>query len=191
MRVDARRLATPVMALCFLCATSALAHRVNIFATWTGERIEGECYASDGDAVKGQTVVVHGPDGAELGRVTTNAEGGFVFAPPQCVTLRFLIDTADGHHAEFTVPATDMASGGAAAPQAAAQATEAAPVAEATLPAAGDSVTGAVRKAVAPLERRIDKLETQIRFRDILGGIGYIWGVAGVVLYLRCRRPKG
>lgn len=41
----------------------------------------------------------------------------------------------------------------------------------------------AVSQKIRPLQREIADLKEEIRFHDILGGIGYIVGVTGIVFY--------
>ena len=44
-------------------------------------------------------------------------------------------------------------------------------------------VEQAVAKRIRPLERELRSLKEEVRFHDILGGIGYIAGIAGVTFY--------
>ena len=44
-------------------------------------------------------------------------------------------------------------------------------------------VERAVSKRVRPLERELKDLKNEIRFHDILGGIGYIVGAMGIAFY--------
>ena len=50
----------------------------------------------------------------------------------------------------------------------------------------------AVSQRIRPLQREIADLKEEIRFHDILGGIGYIVGTAGIVFYfLGVRKRDG
>ncbi len=43
-------------------------------------------------------------------------------------------------------------------------------------------------KELVPIKRDIAELkEPKIDFRDILGGIGYIFGIMGIILYFKSR----
>ena len=46
----------------------------------------------------------------------------------------------------------------------------------------------AVADAVRPLREQLDAYEDTIRLRDLLGGVGYIAGVAGLVYFMKARR---
>ncbi len=52
-------------------------------------------------------------------------------------------------------------------------------------------VEAAVTKRIRPLVREIRRLEEQVWLHDILGGIGYIAGLAGLAFYFLGVRRKG
>jgi nickel transport protein len=57
----------------------------------------------------------------------------------------------------------------------------------------GRLVEAAVNKRIRPLVREIRDLREEVRFHDILGGIGYIMGLAGLAFYflgVRKRRDR-
>lgn len=39
------------------------------------------------------------------------------------------------------------------------------------------------------IRERLERMETAVRWRDLLGGVGYILGAAGIAFYLMARRP--
>ena len=45
-----------------------------------------------------------------------------------------------------------------------------------------------VARHVGPLREQLDAFQDAIRFRDILGGLGWIIGVTGIACYLIARR---
>ena len=47
-----------------------------------------------------------------------------------------------------------------------------------------------VEKAMKPVIKMIEEENRRVRLTDILGGIGYILGLAGVALYFLSRRKK-
>lgn len=54
-------------------------------------------------------------------------------------------------------------------------------------------VEGAVAQKLRPLQREIAELRDEVRLHDILGGIGYIVGIAGIAFYFLGvrRRERG
>lgn len=52
-------------------------------------------------------------------------------------------------------------------------------------------IEAAVAKRIRPLVREIGALKEEVRLHDILGGIGYIIGLAGVAFYFLGVRRRG
>ncbi len=53
-------------------------------------------------------------------------------------------------------------------------------------------VSSAVNKQVTPLRIQLEEFKEERRFQDVLGGIGYLLGMAGIAFYflgVRRRRP--
>jgi nickel transport protein len=169
----------------------AQAHKVSIFATAQGNVIEGECYFSGGGQPEGATLQVLGPDGGKIGETTTDSNGQFRFVIKSAVDHTFVLDTGDGHKAEFTVTAAEIGGAkGAAPPVSSPEAvSEEMPAAQAPVPDDLDRrISGAVAKAVQPLRRQIDAYQSRATLHDILGGIGYIVGVMGLLFFLLGRK---
>lgn len=49
-------------------------------------------------------------------------------------------------------------------------------------------ITKAVAQQIRPLREQLNAYEDQVRLRDIVGGIGYIVGLAGLAMWLRRRQ---
>ena len=154
--------------LAFLAAAGpAAAHGIAVFAAAEGEGIAGYVYYPGGERIGGATVHLLGPDGAELGEATSKPDGSFLFKAEIRADLTVRARTADGHGAAYQIHAEDMAA------------------------AAGDledMVERAVARHVRPLRRQIEAYEHKIRLHDVLGGIGYILGIAGILFFVRARR---
>lgn len=182
--------------LMFLCAPlPAFAHKVIAGVFASGSAIEGEIGFSNGDMAADQEVIVTGPDGAELGRAVTDADGFFVYTPTAPVAHTFFADLGAGHVAEVSMSAEDVTKimGVAADP------TPVEPVRADAAAAGGVTVsalTDAERQAIAeavrdemrPLRREIAAYREHNDFQTILGGIGYIVGLFGLGFYLAARR---
>ena len=195
-----------LLAMLVLAATPAHAHRINLFALVEGTTITGSAYFSGGGNPVDTPVLVFGPDGSLLGEAVTDAEGRFTFEATVRVDHTLVIDTGDGHRAEFTVPAAELpaslpdpeaAGSDAAGPEAARSGAAHAAEPPGTMPAAAvdgqalqDLVDAAVARQVAPLRQELAQYQASLRYSDILGGIGYIFGIAGVAFYLLARRRR-
>lgn len=176
----------------------ALAHKVIAGVFPAGDAIEGELGFSSGDMAVGQEVIVTGPDGEELGRVMTDADGFFLFIPTRPVAHTFYADMGAGHVAEITMSAQDVAriigvspepsSGtpvlGAADPETKGRD----PAPTAVTEAQRQAIARAVRDEVRPLRREIAAYREHNDLQTVLGGIGYIMGLFGLGFYLAARR---
>ena len=193
-----------VFVLLLAYATSASAHRLNVFAFVDGSTITGSAYFSGGGAPSGATVTVFGPDGAVLAETVTDEAGGFSVDATQRVDHRITVETADGHAADFLITAAELppdlpgpdpvetaasalAVGASPVEPAARADGPAATVDEAALEAL---VARAVQRQIAPLREQILAYGDAVRLSDILGGIGYIVGIFGIAAYAMSLRRR-
>ena len=188
------RILLAIVAVVLLMGTPALAHKLSLFAGATGAEIDGKAYFKGGQGARGIAIRILGPDGTVLGETETDSEGRFRFTTTQRVDHLITAEVGDGHRAEFTVRASELPeslpgpSGQAAAP-APTTTTASSPVSEtAPSPDISRQVEEAVARQVHPLREQIAALEDGIRLRDILGGIGYLVGIAGLMAWLGARR---
>jgi len=179
-----------VLAVC--CAPlPALAHKVITGVFASGDAIEGEIGFSNGDMASDTQVLVIGPDGTELGRIVTDADGFFIYTPTSPVAHTFFADLGAGHVAEITMPAEEVAH---------IMGVQAIETPAATIPK-GSAETAAlfsaeeqqiiakvVRDEMRPLRREIAAYREHNDLQTILGGIGYIVGLFGLGFYLAARR---
>ncbi|MCC6699217.1 MAG: cobalt ABC transporter permease [Candidatus Hydrogenedentes bacterium] len=187
-RKPSRSVAT--LAIALLAAGVSHAHGLNLFAAPEGDAIKGSVYFASGPA-KNVAVKVFGPDDALLGETISGEDGTFLWTPPQRCDLRFVAETVDGHRAEFVVSASELSEDLPAAGPVVAEPAPAAPQAPLRADAAPQEVNlqqlieSAVSREVQPLRAQIDALEHATRLRDVLGGIGYIVGVAGLLAWFK------
>lgn len=187
---------------------------MNIFAFVDGDAVQVECGFNRSQKVKQGTVeVFDATTGAQLLQGTTDDNGVFRF--PVTAELReaghdlnIRIIAGEGHQNDWTVAADELASSGT--PKAVAVA-----AAEVPLPGLPCRRTGGAfcrrsgcggfrRRDAAEIERIVDaaldaklspikrmlaeQTEAGPNLRDIIGGIGWIFGLIGVAAYFR-RRP--
>lgn len=205
------------MALCLVLvgAPFASAHRVNIFAFVDGDAVQVECGFNRSQKVKQGTVeVFDAATGAKLLQGATDGNGVFRF--PVTAELReaghdlnIRIIAGEGHQNDWTVSADELAASGTpkavavaaaetapatpAAGQAAPSASPASPVAAVSggaTPAEIERIVDAALDAkLSPIKRMLaEQTEAGPNLRDIIGGIGWIFGLIGIAAYLR-RRP--
>jgi nickel transport protein len=178
------RLAPLLLALALaLPPLPASAHKLKIFATAAGGQIAGRAYFVGGGPARQVTIKVETPAGEQLGAVTTDADGRFAMTMVQPVDHVLIADLADGHVARFVLAADGAAEALGGAPAAPAGAGAAA---ELQLAA---RIEQAVARQVQPILIQLNAYQDQLWLRDILGGIGFILGLAGLLAWVKARRP--
>lgn len=184
-----------VFLVAFLSPGDAFAHRVNLFAWVEGNTVYCEAKYPDGTRVKEGLIRVLDRSGRELLQGKTNERGEFSFPIPRREDLTIVLEAGMGHRADWPLSAEEL--GGAEAPSAPSSAAADAPA----LPPAAVSLTPAeleqaIEKALdrklAPVVKMMAELQTpRVRVSDVLGGLGWILGLAGLAAWLKSRRQGG
>lgn len=156
------------LALFLEFATSVHSHGLNLTVVPEGAALTGEARYSDGTPAAGERVSFHNPpDGKqESGHALTGADGRFRFEGKPATAYRVVVEAMEGHRGETLVSTAD---------------------------ASGDAdprLAAALRRELAPLREDIARLERHIRLHDILGGVGYLFGLAGIASLILNRRNK-
>ena len=181
-----------------LAPSSAVAHRVNIFSWLEGDDVAVECgFSRDSPVRDGRITVFDAKSGKELLQGATDKKGHFRFPVPQSVRrnahgLRIRVNAGEGHQSEWLMAADELMLS-CDVPDARTQpsATEAS-----LLSTSGDGVTQeAVRRIVnealdtklAPIRRDL-AAASEPGIQEIIGGVGWLLGLAGIALYCKGRR---
>jgi nickel transport protein len=189
-----------------LAAMPALAHKLKVYAFADGARIEGSAYFAGGGKAGGTRIIVQDAQGRTLAELTPAADGSFAFEAKGPDDHLIVAESADGHRAEWRVSASELAGGfparerggesaPATAPETAPPPPDSTPSARATagtgtvLDAALESaIERAVARQVRPLREELIAAQDALRIQDLLGGLGYIFGLAGLALWWHGRR---
>lgn len=204
------------LAAAFLLAQAcpALAHRVNVFAYAEGDKVFVECSYSKSKKVNGGAITVtDAATGETLLTGKTDAEGLFTFTVPEeakkrGADLKILLVAGEGHQNDWLVSAKEYGAGKSPdssqteqpADATATQASQAAANA-ASSPGAlqgasvcdeaaiARAVEAAVEKKIAPLRRiLVEDKEAGPGLTEIVGGLGWIFGLVGVAAYFKSRK---
>jgi nickel transport protein len=189
-----------------LLSPPVFAHRVNVFAWVEGDTVFVECRYPDGTKVHEGVIRVLDSAGKELLNGKTSARGEFSFKVPKQDDLTVVLEAGMGHRGDWPLSKQDLAPAGEVPKPEPAAASQAAPKTEAPPPAARDSAPGgapslpagidqaiekALDKKLAPVMKMLAEMhEQKVRLADVLGGIGYIFGLVGVAAYFK-RKPEG
>ena len=248
---------------------SALAHRLQVFASADGDSIQGKAYSVGGHPARGVEIQVLDAAGEPVATVISDDDGRFRVRVPAAKDYRVVAKSGDGHRAEWPISASELLgafeerlSSSAAARTAASNSSPGDPrpadgfghagasgasdgadagadladveyltrfapsqplsdapgegidaVSAGCLPLGSDlepalraliareihqsigvglerSVEQAVAQQLLPLREALAEAQGQASFRDILGGIGYIAGLAGFGLWWTRRRDS-
>jgi nickel transport protein len=175
-------------------ASQVWAHKVNVFAWVEGDMVFVEGYYPGGKKAQNSLVEVYKSTGAKVLEGRTNQRGEFSFKIPAREDLRIVLTAGMGHKNDFTITAGDL--GGSE------------PSSEESVPRNKEKVTAPSSTTVdiGQLEVMIDqaldqKLEPVIKLirttrkqgpgvTEIIGGIGYILGLFGLVMYFKTRNRR-
>ena len=191
--------------LCLAAVSSA--HKVNIFAYVDGDSVVTDSGYSRSRRVNKGVVEVHdAASGKLLLTGTTDGEGRYTFAIPAearegKMDLLLVLKAGEGHQAEWTVKYDEYGVGGDAAAQtespAAAESATPAPTepdasAAPAVPAAPvdtAAIKAVVHSELAPVKQMLAEMhDSGPGVTEILGGIGYIFGLFGVAAYVKSRK---
>jgi len=204
------RLAPPVALMLLLAAGPSAAHKLNVFAAAEGARIDGSAYFAGGGKAAGAHIRITDAGGNLLAELRPDADGSFTYLAQAPIEHRIVAESDDGHRAEWTIDASELvgafpaaaagvtadasglASRPASAPASAAEVRNTPPAGDAggLDPALEAAIERAVARQVRPLREALFKAREAAQFRDVLGGIGYIVGLAGLALWWRARHPR-
>ena len=165
-------------------------HNIHIFAGMEGTRIFGYVYSSDGRRVGNVRIKGIATDGNLIFQKRANEDGEFQFMVDQRRDLTLVAETKDGHWAEWNVKAREIPE----------------PIGKDRGESNSDLAKRSnaklklrmmIREELKPLEaqfnRRNEEFErfrNEVRWRDVVGGVGYLLGIAGVACCLRARKKQ-
>ena len=200
-----RTLCITAALLCLLGASTALGHKVIVGAWLEGDEVVVEVGFGDGSMAEGARVsVLDKVSGEVLLEGQVDAEGVYTTVVPAEILargrdLQVVADAGSGHRAETIIEAAEFPDTVAVADTAQSPARTDGPpnreladgtsLDEAALEAL---IRKAVQDEVRPLRRKIEALsDSKPGPTEIIGGIGYLFGLAGLVALLKRPGRKG
>ncbi|MBW1740138.1 MAG: hypothetical protein JRJ42_03265 [Deltaproteobacteria bacterium] len=189
----------------------ALAHKVMIFAWVEGDTIHTQSKFSGGKRVKGAQVLVFDSEGNQLLEGKTDEQGAFSFKVPKKTDLKVVLRASMGHMAEWKIPAEEITavgdvSGGSLPEVGVKVATEEAAHSTDVRSSGGLSVPETMglsrqeveeiinkcldRKLTPIIDMLVNAMDRGPKVTEVIGGIGYIFGLVGVALYFANRRKR-
>lgn len=170
---------------------NALAHKVTIFGWVEGDTVLTESKFSGGKKAINAPVVVFDKDGKKLLEGKTDNKGEFSFKIPKVTDLRIVLNAAMGHKAEWMIPESEIREAGPIVEKKSA----AEPTGPISVGLSKEEVQKIVEDSLDKKLRPIVRMMTESKnskpsFSEIIGGIGYIFGLMGLALYFKNRSKK-
>lgn len=173
------------------------AHKVNIFAYVEGDRIYTESYFNDGKKCIDSKIEVFDNQGNKLLEGLTDEEGVFSFevSPEDVIEgdLKIVLTASMGHRAEYTISTGELGdtiSVGSAKEEFEEPVSVISPeISSLDLKEIQSLIEDTLDKKLELIMREIKKSqEDKISLTEIIGGIGYIFGIFGIVAYFLSRK---
>jgi len=168
--------------------TETFAHGLYLFADALQNHIEGRAYYANQTPANYEQVLLYDQENTLLQKSVTNEQGHFRFNVEKPQTYKIVLQAEEGHRAETLVVFSQSKTLGLE--QQLQQALEnkfqfQPPNTDKNLE---QLLTTILQKELQPLKEQIDQYEHKIRWHDILGGLGYLFGLTGFWFFLRTRK---
>ena len=194
------------------------AHKVQMFAHVEGSKVFVEGYFADGKKAKNSEVTVFdNKSGERLLGGKTDDMGKFSFNIPKKTDLRISLNASLGHKTEQVLPGSELPdAGGSNMPLRGTKEHENNPPIP-TLEKGGKGgfergfsgvkekvasfsqieqvelqvmIEKGIEKGISPLLRGFSECKERVYYSEIIGGIGYIFGIMGIALYFKARKNQ-
>ena len=176
-------------------APQVWAHKVNVFAWVEGDTVFVEGYFPGGKKSQDSLVEVFNPAGSKLLEGKTNEKGEFSFKIPERTDLKIVLTSGMGHKNDFTLSASDL-EGPGSLPSSVPAKKHVHSVGQSD-PVSNDihkletTIDEALDRKLAPVIKLIrDTRKEGPTISEIVGGIGYIFGIFGIFMYCKSRKER-
>ena len=172
----------------FAFSTSSYAHSLKVFAYFEGDKVKGSVYFAGGAPAKSAKISIRNPEGETLLKLTSDDDGQFVSPSISAQHVFVVADSKDGHQESWEVirESTESSQTGVT-DQESIRSSERL-ISSEDLEPLKDIVAEAVAEQVGPLREELHRYQHKARMSDVIGGIGFIFGIAGVVMWVKSRR---
>ncbi|MCI4625932.1 MAG: hypothetical protein L3V56_08215 [Candidatus Magnetoovum sp. WYHC-5] len=170
---------------------NAYGHKIIVFAYKVSDKVFVECTFADGKVCKRSPVTVYeDKTGTKLFDGITDDGGQYSVTIINTEQLRIVVDVGEGHRGEFILEALQESYEGH-------EEHEQAELNEITqaLCISGPDVENIVNdimdKKLATVNMAVAKMQhysSTTRVSDIIGGIGYVFGIFGIIMYFKSKK---
>lgn len=183
--------------LCFTLTwvPSVFAHKVYIFSWIEGDTVYTESYFSGKKKVIGGLIKVFDPSGKQLLEGKTNEKGEFSFKISKKTNLRIVLEATMGHRAEYILGADEIPDT-VERPEPIKEKDESQASSFPAIKVDMEQIRLVIEEALdarlKPIMRTLARIQKERRpgFTEIIGGVGYIFGLMGLILYFKGRKKS-
>lgn len=178
--------------LLILSPTWSMAHSMYVFAYIDGGLIKGEGAYGDGGPASGAAIEIHDSDGLLIGQTNASADGTFSL-PLKKGRPPFMVEIRDGGgHASTSTFGQEQSPKPkpSAAKSDQPRPSEPDRAATAASHALRDEWVRMLRDELAPIKAQLARLSSRntIGLAEVVGGLGWIVGLAGLALWFKSRK---
>ena len=175
-----------------LFTSSVFAHKVNIFAYVEDDTVYTESYFPDGKKVKNAEVEVYDSSGNKVLDGKTDEKGLFSFKPPWKDNFKIVINASMGHKGSYVISKEEVPDVAEEKKSKISkpQEPEAREVSRVDLDQIEKIINTSFDKKLIPVIKELKMQEKKVSLTEIIGGIGYIFGVFGIMLYFVSRGKR-
>jgi len=190
----------------FLFTDIGFSHKINTFAYREGNRIIGEAYFADGSPCIKCRVELYNKEGNKIFQTITDEKGRYNFVLKEKGSLKIKVIAGEGHLAEFELegikePESESKLSKTSKEKKVSKAQKKSYTNK--LSQSFEVVSNIDKKEIKKLVKEAVKEETEgiknllieikkdmdkVRLHDIIGGIGYIFGIWGIIILLKYKK---
>ncbi len=195
-----------IVLIAFLFISISFAHNVNLFVYPESNYIYVEAYYADGTKVRSGKITVFNKKGKKLLTGITDNKGNFFFPIPEKTDLKIVLEAGMGHRTEVSIKASALSDIKTVRVNTNFKRGERKEelVDNGNIEEKADQkeehtdyerikriVNKALDKRFFLLSKEFNKMKNKIFLTEIIGGIGYIMGLMGIVMFFLSRKNSG
>jgi len=177
----------------YFLQTNLFAHKVNIFYYIENNKVYLETYFSDGTRCKNSEILVYNKNGDLILKGKTDNKGMFSFPIKKNYSdLKIVLNVEMGHRAETIIKSSEWKDENQQIENSSKSVTSVTDdETNKTIHTyiTKEELSNLLDKKLKPILREIALLKQEKpSFSEIIGGIGYIFGIFGIILYFKSRK---
>lgn len=169
-------------------SSQALAHKVNLLVNRQKEVITGESYFADGSPCKKCAIKVYDSKGVKIAETKTDEWGKFILSLSERGELKIVVEAGEGHRAEQKIKALTFEKFSEKRKEKIKEKGENLEENSLIKQTIEDTIDSKLQNLKTELLLEIKKEINKIYLKDIIGGIGYIFGIWGIIAILKNRK---